>query len=511
MRGSVKLSLTLTSFLIGLFATSFVSPLIISTRLNLGYLLVGSSLFLFLILFLPKKVRLYSFLIFVFLIGLAFYYYQLPIKDSQHISFYNNQQVEIEGWICTQPEKLIDKNRYQVCPYQLRTANDQLSQNLKGKILLSLDVSRDDYYFGQQIRFESKLYQPKIHPEFNYFAYLANKKIYSTSYPSQIEVIGQYQPINFLAKIKHALYQSIYNLKLILLGGVDRLFDEPYTSLFNGLVFGETSGFSSEVEQAFVDSGLIHIVVVSGFNITILVMVFFKTTRQFSITLAFWLGTLSIVLFVIMVGACPPSVRAGIMGWIVLLGSLRGREADKLVLILLSAFVMSLFNPTIVRYDLGFQLSFLATIGLFFFSPIVEGTLIKVNLVNYLPQVLRISLIETVSAQILTFPLILYIFSRVSLIAPLANILVLPLIPALMFVGLGLILLAFLWYNLATLIAAVYEVVLRYIIWVAKFFGNLPLASLEFKWFNIYLLGLSYLLILLLIFKNERKPKEEIQ
>jgi competence protein ComEC len=508
MRGPAKLSLLLGFFLLGIFAASFLFPLIILDHLNFGYFLIGLALILILVLILPRKIKFCLILILVFFLGAFFYYYSLPLKDSQHISSYNGNRVSITGWVCVQPEKLIDKNRYQICPLELKILKKKIT-NPQGKILLSLDVSRDQYHYGQVVEFESKLYQPKIYPDFNYFAYLANKQIYSTSYPTDVKIKDEYQPEGVLSRIKYFLYKNIYNLKQLLLGAVDRLFDEPYTSLFNGLLFGETSGFSSEVEKAFVDSGLIHIVVVSGFNITILVMVFFKTTKRLSNSLAFWLGSLAIVLFVIMVGASPPSVRAGIMGWIVLLGSLRGREADKLVLVLLSAFIMSLFNPTIVRYDLGFQLSFLATIGLFFFSPITESFLDKIYLSNYLPNILKISLIETLSAQILTFPLILYTFSRVSLVAPVANILVLPLIPALMFIGLGLIVVAFLWYNLAGLIASIYELALRYIIGVAKFFGNLPLASLEFKWFNIYLMSFVYFLILILIIKSEKRVEKK--
>jgi competence protein ComEC len=118
-------------------------------------------------------------------------------------------------------------------------------------------------------------------------------------------------------------------------------------------------------------------------------------------------------------------------------------------------------------------------------------------------------LVETLSAQILTFPLILYNFDRISLIAPLANLLVLPLIPYLMFVGLGLILVGIISIKLASLIALVYELALRYIIKIAEITSSLPLASLEIKWFDTLALIASYLIIGYLIVKNGRREKQE--
>jgi competence protein ComEC len=433
----------------------------------------------------------------------------LPIKNENHISSYTNQKVEVKGWICSQPEKLVDKNRYQVCPLRLQV-NKRTISNPRGKILLSLDVSRDEYSYGQVIGFSDKLYKPKIYPDFNYQAYLFNQKIYATSYPNNLKIVSDsYHPDSFSKSLQVSIYSQIYSLKNYLIDISNQLFNAPFSSLFNGLLFGQTSGFGDSLKSAFVDSGLIHIVVVSGFNITILIMVFFKTTKRFSINLAFYLGSLVIVLFVIMVGASPPAVRAGIMGWIVLLGSTRGRKTDKLALITTSAVIMSLFSPSIVRYDLGFQLSFLATIGLFFFSPLTKKYIRKINLDCYLPKTLRIVLVETLSAQILTFPLILYNFDRISLIAPLANLLVLPLIPYLMFVGFGLILVGIISIKLASLIALVYELALRYIIKIAEITSSLPLASLEIKWFDTLALIASYLIIGYLIVKNERREKQE--
>jgi len=505
---SAQLSLILASFLLSLFLSSFFEPLILENHLSLGYPIIAISINLILILLLKKKLKLILFLFLAFFVGLTIYYYHLPIKDSSHISNYTGQKVRLSGWICAQPEKLIDKKCYQLCPIKLILKGQNIN-NINGKILVSLDVSQDEYNYGQEVIFDSKLYQPKIYPDFNYQAYLANQKIYANSYPDSLDVVNDnYRSNSNLVNLKIRFISFIYGLKQRLLEVSEELFSQPYRALFNGLLFGQTAGLTEGLKEAFTNSGLIHIVVVSGFNITILITVFFKTTKKISINLAFWLGSLAIVFFVLMVGASPPAVRAGIMGWIVLIGATRGRQADKMVLILLSAFTMSLFNPSIVRYDLGFQLSFLATFGLFFFSPILEKYLTKVK--NILPDFFSLVLIETLSAQILTLPLILFTFSRISLIAPLANLLVLPLIPYLMFIGLSLVGLGLIILPLAQMLATIYQIVLGYIIGVAEITSSLPLASLEISWFNSTLLLFSYLVIGCIALKYGKETKKEI-
>ncbi len=507
MRLSAKLSLILGSFLLSLFISSFFQPLILERRGNIGYSLVVIAALLIILFLIKPKFRLIVVSLIFFVVGIVTYHYQLPIKNNSHISNYTGNKAAVNGWICAQPEKLIDKNRYQICPIEIEL-DSKTVDNISGKILLTLDISQDQYNYGQEVKFSSKLFEPKIYPDFNYQAYLANQKIYATSYPDSLEVTSeQYRSESFVEELKVRLVSLIYNLKQVLLSVSDRLFNQPYQALFNGLLFGQTAGFGEGLKEAFVNSGLIHIVVVSGFNITILISVFFKTTKNFSINLAFWLGSLAIVFFVLMVGATPPAVRAGVMGWIVLLGTTRGRQADKLVLILLSAFAMSLFKPSIVRYDLGFQLSFLATFGLFFFSPIIKRVIDKLS--YQLPSFLNLVLIETLSAQLLTFPLILFTFSRISLIAPLANLLVLPLIPYLMFIGLGLVGLGLIVLPLARLLATFYGVLLEYIVWVAEIGSSLPLASLEIGWFNIWLLLISYGLIGYITIKYGRAEEEE--
>jgi hypothetical protein len=251
---SAKLSLILIFFLTGQFIGSFIFPLILEYRTSFGYLLIFFSTLLILATLTKRSIRFISILLICLGLGLVSYYYFLPIENENHISSYTNQKVEVKGWICSQPEKLVDKNRYQVCPLRLQV-NKRTISNPRGKILLSLDVSRDEYSYGQVIGFSDKLYKPKVYPDFNYQAYLANQKICATSYPNNLKTVSDsYHPDSFFKSLQVNIYSQIYSLKNYLIDISNQLFSAPFSSLFNGLLFGQTSGFGDSLKSAFVDS-----------------------------------------------------------------------------------------------------------------------------------------------------------------------------------------------------------------------------------------------------------------
>jgi competence protein ComEC len=312
-----------------------------------------------------------------------------------------------------------------------------------------------------------------------------------------------------LFNLKIELFRSIYSIKDKLVNLSQKIFHRPASSLLNGLLLGEKNDLPSGLEEAFIFTGLIHIVVVSGYNITILIKSFSRIFDNFSIKLSTIIGLGVIIFFVIMVGGQPPAIRAGLMASILLFGKYIGRKADQLNLLLLVAFIMVLFNPKVIRYDVGFQLSFLATFGLIFFSPLVSKYLSNLGYQYYLPKSIRVILDETLSAQILTLPLILYLFGRVSLIAPLANLLVLPLIPWTMALGIAVILCGLVFLPLAKLLGWLVWLLLGYIMKVAEILATIPISSVEISWFNIYFLIFGYIIIVYLIHLNDRKIKQK--
>jgi competence protein ComEC len=218
----------------------------------------------------------------------------------------------------------------------------------------------------------------------------------------------------------------------------------------------------------------------------------------------FWLIVLAIIFFVIITGSPPSIVRAGVMGVVALIASSVGRAGKMHNLLAIVALIMLLVNPKILIWDAGFQLSFLATIGLIYFSPIMQ------NYTGWLPSIFQIreSLTTTLSAIILTMPLTIYQFGRFSLIAPIANLLVLPAIPINMAVGFLAVAVGFIYPPCGQIIGYGSWLLLTYILKVIEFLANLKFSSITIEFFPWWLMAASYIIIGYSIINYQKKADE---
>lgn len=212
-----------------------------------------------------------------------------------------------------------------------------------------------------------------------------------------------------------------------------RLYGEPTAGFLQGLLVGGNSTLTATVQDAFRRSGTVHLVAVSGFNITIVMLFVAQLTQRLPVprVLRFLLQVLAVLTFIAIAGFTASAVRAAIMGIAAAGVRLLGRMVTPLVLILCAASVMALWNPFLLIYDLSFQLSFGAVLGLVLFARPIT------HLLRWLPAfyALRETVATTLAAQIVATPLILGSFQTFSVIAVLTNALILPLMPWLMLGG----------------------------------------------------------------------------
>lgn len=204
---------------------------------------------------------------------------------------------------------------------------------------------------------------------------------------------------------------------------------EPQASLLLGMMLGVKGGFSSNFYEALRVTGVLHVVVVSGYNITVLINALGKGLIFLPLRVRALFIVLGVVLFVSLVGPEAPVIRAAIMGSIALLATVLGRQKDALRAFLIAAMTMLIFNPKWLS-DLSFQLSFLATLGLIVLYPMID------RLIPGKGAPLRENLATTLAAQVLVWPLIAYTFGQVSLLSPLVNTLVLWTVPISTILGL---------------------------------------------------------------------------
>ncbi|MDO8512934.1 MAG: ComEC/Rec2 family competence protein [bacterium] len=257
-----------------------------------------------------------------------------------------------------------------------------------------------------------------------------------------------------------------------------RLISEPYASLLNGILLGTKSGFGPDLYQAFKITGLMHIVAISGYNVTIIVNSFFVLAKPLALRLRMGLTLGLIILFIILTGGSASVIRAGIMGGLVVAARLFGRKALALNSLILAGFLMVAERPYILVHDIGFQLSVAATLGLVLFSPILKRVGER-GVVKLLPETFREALFSTLAAQVMTAPIIFYYFKNLSLVSPIANLLILPIIPLAMSIGFMVILAGLLYFPIGYVLGFGAWLILYVIVWVVEKLALIPYASMN--------------------------------
>ncbi|MDO8624221.1 MAG: ComEC/Rec2 family competence protein [bacterium] len=284
-----------------------------------------------------------------------------------------------------------------------------------------------------------------------------------------------------------SLYGVLYNIKHVFNEALSHALPEPAASLASGLILGGKQGLGEELKQTFTVAGLIHIVVLSGYNVMIVAIAVMRLLVFLPRRAASALAAVTIGLFVLMAGAGAASVRAGAMAALGLYARATARTFDALRALLVVGAAMILWNPFVLVFDPGFQLSFIATLGLILGAPLVATRLAFIK-----NEFLREIAASTIAAQIAVLPLLFYQTGLFSAVALPANLLVLPVIPFAMGLSFFAGAAAFVLPPLATAVGLPSYAVLAYIITVTKFLAALPLASFSFPAFPFALVVLAY-------------------
>lgn len=260
-------------------------------------------------------------------------------------------------------------------------------------------------------------------------------------------------------------------IRTSLIHRVDREYHSPQSDLLAGILLGVQETMSSELRAGFRATGTSHIVALSGFNVTIIIAAASAALSALvGRRLAYWPTVGLVVLFVIMTGASASVTRAGVMSLVLLSSAQLGRSVAMARILAYTFFGMVAMNPLVLHHDLGFQLSFLATIGLVYVSgPLTEAW-------RRLPDIVgvRSNLASTMAAMMATEPLLLGTFGRLSLVAPFVNLFVLPFIPLIMAMGaVGL---------LFPLAVPVTDMLLRLVLGVISMAADWPFAQTTTPW-----------------------------
>jgi len=442
----------------------------------------------------PKKIFVVAGLAGIFLfLGMLRFEAGTPLRGENQISFYNGQEKNFVGVVAAEPDTRDNGVKLKVKSEKLEIGGGW--QKVGGNVLVSAQLY-PVFHYGDEFEVKCLLREPEPIEEFAYDKYLAKENIYSLCYWPDIKLLKTGRGNKIVAGILFA--------KEKLVATVNRILPEPQAAFLGGLLYGAKRGIPQGLMDKFSITGTTHIVAISGYNITILAVLLLQITKSLGLgrKKSFWVALLGILFFVILTGAAASVVRAALMGGLVLLATQVGRISKITNALLFAAAAMLVFNPKILAFDVGFQLSFAATIGLVFLSPIFEKYFIK------LPSVFGVkeTFTTTLSAIVLTLPLILYNFGRISFVAPLANILILPVIPLAMAVGSLAVLGGIIYSGLGQSIGWLAWLVLSYIIKAVEFLAAIPWASGEAGKIHWIFLLIFYLLIGWFIWWKSYRP-----
>lgn len=248
---------------------------------------------------------------------------------------------------------------------------------------------------------------------------------------------------------------------------INNYLPEPQASLLNGIIFGVNLKTTKVFYEQLKIVGLLHIVVLSGINITILTSIIGSLTSFFGKRISILITILTIILFILFVGPQAPVVRAGLMGLLTLVAILTGRKNLVLYSLFLSVIFIAIVFPKWLT-TISLFLSYGATLGIIFFGQTTSK--------NQLWKELKVSL----AAQLFTTPIIFIYFRQISLIAPLSNLLVAPIVPSLMIFGFLTAILGKINYFLGLLPSYICYGLLTYMVWVVETLSKLPYIFLQF-------------------------------
>jgi competence protein ComEC len=346
-----------------------------------------------------------------------------------------------------------------------------------------------EYQYGDQIRLTGTFIEP---PESGYYR---KEGIGATARLPQIELIASNKGSEVLSLLFSFRQSVINSLKASL--------SPDQAAFLGGLILGRSVGFSQELRDEFKATGTTHLVALSGYNVSIIVLaVATLLGLWFSRRVIFIVSAITIIGFVLMTGAEASVVRAAIMGVILLVSERAGRPFLMRNAIALAATVMVILNPHVLLFDIGFQLSFFAFLGIVYLQPAMTSFFH----LSLEPGVLgwRKSLITTTAAQVMVLPLLLYYFGFFSPISFITNLLIIGFIPYTMLFGPLIYLCHLISPMLGIFISLPARVLLGYELGVIRFFSQLSF-GVSVESVSVFVVGIYYLLIAWFLYAAWRK------
>ncbi|MEI8361528.1 MAG: ComEC/Rec2 family competence protein [bacterium] len=428
-------------------------------------------------------------------LGLWLYGFSLLVPTMDHVVNFAEQKIALSGRVVAEPELRQNERRYVVSDLKFAVGPRKLDGNI-----LIVAPNYPELLFGDVVSFKCRLKRAQKIEDFNYDRYLAKSDIYVLCYQPVFEKINR-GDFKTRTEILNYIYSKIYFYKNLIRNLYIENLGQNESSLANGIMLGDQKIMDTTLRQNYASSGLAHIIAISGMNMTLisgfilLVLIWLGLWRR----TAFYVSMIILWVYTAMIGMPASAVRASIMSSIILAGLAFGRLASTERVILIVASLMIALNPLILRDDIGFQLSFMAFLGVvYFYEPILEWFQIKVWLRRW-PNFIIEGLAMTLAAQVLSWPIMINNFGQISFISPFVNILAVPLLAPLMILLFLVLPVYYFSTSMGCVLFMLIDFLLKYLNFLATFFGGQSWSILRFDGLGLSLTFVYYCFILYVV------------
>ena len=446
-----------------------------------GLFVLGVAVIL--IFLLSGRVNIVGFCLLFFVLGiLRMQISEFNVANDKLSKLNGGAEITLTGFISKEPD--------------VRDTFQKINVKVEDSTILVTAKRYPEYKYLEKVKLSGKLENPSITDTFNYKNYLMKDGIYSVMNFPVIEVISKERAHGVLSY----LYEKILFFKQKLRESIRHNFLPPQSSILEGTILGDNGAMTNDLKSKLNITGLRHIIAVSGTHVVILCALVMSLLLAAGMWRgqAFYVALAFVCVYIVLTGLPPSGVRAGIMGGIYLLSQKIGRQVMSSRLIVLACSIMLLINPLLLFYDVGFQLSFLAVLGLIYLEPLIKNIFERAAKwrEGHSGDELVSIVSATVSAQVFTLPIMVYNFGNISFVSLFANLLILPIVYWLMVFGFLASIAGIFSSLLGWILSVPCWILLAYFVKVIDFFSQpwaaKSLQNVHWFWLVIYYLVMTF-------------------
>lgn len=386
---------------------------------------------------------------------------------------YAGRRVVLTGWVAEEPDVREDKVYYLLQARELVRGEDRLS--ITGAVRLQLKGSDRVYGYGDVLKVSGLLSRPDPAGNpgaFDYRTYLERKGIMVQLLARGNDAVQKTGAVG-----ANPLQSAALKVKSKLSAAATTSLTNSQAAVLNGLIFGTQGLIDKETRKSFSETGVVHILSVSGLHVGLVLAGLLGLLRFLRLPPGFTapLATPVLVFYVLMTGFNPAVLRSAIMALLLIWAHHLGRDRDWPTTLALAALAILIWNPLQI-YHPGFQLSFAATWGILYLGPVLAracSTVLK-GLPEKIARPVSLALAVPLAAQLATIPLVAWYYNLLSPVSIPANLLAVPLVGVIMGLGLGAAMLGLVWLPLAVLVNAGTGAILDFFMALVAFLQHLP-------------------------------------